>query len=264
MGSTSTPSLRMEAGATGTAGTGGDGGGGDGGGRDGGDGGDAGTFTHPADVFRLGTTGGSWANLGVGLPDDHVDIKPDELARYVKPDYFFLNAARTGAVLKSHMDAATTSSGTHYGRVELRQLTRNKQKAAWKAAGTTFVVEYELTVDHIQPKKPWATLGQFHDSESDALAIKIKGDRTRRERRTTVEATTPVRRSRRRTGPRHPSPGPDASTIFQYESLRTTFPPRNSQWSHPRTRTFCPSAVVPVRSHSETPRSPLTQCRSSP
>ena len=155
------------------------GGGGDGDGGDGGDGGGAATFTHPADVFRLGTTGGSWANLGVGLPDDHVDIKPDELARYVKPDYFFLNAARTGAVLKSHMDAATTSSGTHYGRVELRQLTRNKQKAAWKAAGTTFVVEYDLTVDHIQPKKPWATLGQFHDSESDALAIKIKGrDRT--------------------------------------------------------------------------------------
>ena len=106
------------------------------------------------------------------------------------------------------MDAATTSAGTHYGRVELRQLTRNKQKAAWKAAGTTFVVEYELAVDHIQPKKPWATLGQFHDSESDALAIKIKGrDRTSLDWVATFydedhptklsPATTPPRRTRR-------------------------------------------------------------------
>jgi hypothetical protein len=53
------------------------------------------------------------------------------------------------------------------------------------------------------------------------------------------------------------------STIFQYESFLRTFPSRNSQWSHPRTRTRRPSGVVPVRSHSETPRLPVTQCRSS-
>src|SRR5438552_1690624 len=59
------------------------------------------------------------------------------------------------------------------------------------------------------------------------------------------------------------APYADFSTIFQYESFRRTFPSRNSQWSHPRTRTWRPSGVVPVRSHSETPISPLTQCRSS-
>jgi hypothetical protein len=51
------------------------------------------------------------------------------------------------------------------------------------------------------------------------------------------------------------------STIFQYESLRITFPSRNSQWSHPRTRTRTPSAIVPVSVHSDTPILPLTQCR---
>jgi len=54
------------------------------------------------------------------------------------------------------------------------------------------------------------------------------------------------------------------STIFQYESFLVTFPSRNSQWSHPRTRILTPSGVVPVSSHSETPRLPLTQWRSSP
>lgn len=53
------------------------------------------------------------------------------------------------------------------------------------------------------------------------------------------------------------------STIFQYESFLMTFPSRNSQWSHPRTRTETPSGVVPVSSHSDTPILPLTQCRSS-
>ena len=42
------------------------------------------------------------------------------------------------------------------------------------------------------------------------------------------------------------------STIFQYESFRITFPSRNSQWSHPRTRTgphrpSCPSTSTRTR-----------------
>jgi hypothetical protein len=66
--------------------------------------------------------------------------------------------------------------------------------------------------------------------------------------------------------PGKPEYGPHAgfSTIFQYESFRITFPSRNSQWSHPRTRTRTPSVIVPVSVHSETPILPLTQCRPSP
>lgn len=57
---------------------------------------------------------------------------------------------------------------------------------------------------------------------------------------------------------------PQPSTSFQYESLRTILSPANSNRSQPRTSIRSPWGVVPVRSHSEQPRSPLTQWRSSP
>jgi hypothetical protein len=31
---------------------------------------------------------------------------------------------------------------------------------------------------HVQPNKPWVTIGQIHDSASDLLSIKVKGDTT--------------------------------------------------------------------------------------
>jgi glycine betaine/choline ABC-type transport system substrate-binding protein len=71
--------------------------------------------------------------------------------------------------------------------------------------------------------------------------------------------------------PRHDTSGrlagltaPHVPTIFQYESLRTILSPRSSNRSQPRTSTFSPATVVPVSSHSEQPRSPLLQWRSSP
>ena len=49
------------------------------------------------------------------------------------------------------------------------------------------------------------------------------------------------------------------STSFQKESFFVIFPAVNSNRSHPLTRIFLPSRVVPVNSHSETPRSPQTK-----
>ncbi len=54
------------------------------------------------------------------------------------------------------------------------------------------------------------------------------------------------------------------SSIFQKESLRMTFPWANSSRSTPRTSMSCPDIVAPVSVHSETPKSPQIQCRSSP
>src|SRR5262249_20132078 len=57
-----------------------------------------------------------------------------------------------------------------------------------------------------------------------------------------------------RRGPLHPVVGrPYFSTIFQYESLRTILPSRNSSRSTPRTRSPWPVLDVPVNSHVETP-----------
>ena len=53
-------------------------------------------------------------------------------------------------------------------------------------------------------------------------------------------------------------------TIFQNESLRVILPSSNSRRSTPRTSMRCPEVDVPVSVHSETPKSPHAQWRSSP
>src|SRR5215207_7654048 len=54
------------------------------------------------------------------------------------------------------------------------------------------------------------------------------------------------------------------STIFQKEPLRLILPSVNSKRSQPRTSTDSPVALVPRIVHSDTPRSPHVQWRSSP
>ncbi len=72
------------------------------------------------------------------------------------------------------------------------------------------------------------------------------------------------------TGQPHPRRRPHAAahaslTSFQYESLRVMRPSSaRSNRSQPRTSTRSPSVVVPVSIQRETPRSPQTQCSSSP
>ena len=71
------------------------------------------------------------------------------------------------------------------------------------------------------------------------------------------------RKGPRRRRPTNSAIQPTYSTIFQNESFFVIHPAVNSNRSQPLTRIFFPSRVVPVNSHSETPRSPHTKWRSS-
>ena len=64
--------------------------------------------------------------------------------------------------------------------------------------------------------------------------------------------------------PSRARPAAAQSTIFQKESLRLILPSVNSNRSHPRTSIGSPVAWVPRIVHSDTPRSPHVQWRSSP
>ena len=70
---------------------------------------------------------------------------------------------------------------------------------------------------------------------------------------------SPCRRSRHVA-----SLGARQSTIFQKELLRLIFPSAKCHRSHPRTSMRSPVRWVPRSVHSETPRSPQSQCESSP
>ena len=138
-----------------------------------------GTGGSPAQILGLGGAGGFF-NQGIGLSSGHVDISYSQLASgYTNSPYFVANSAGTGVQFRVNMDGKQTSTNTKYARSELRELKPDgTSKAAWTAGSGTHVMEWTFKVNHIPPNKPWCTIGQLHDSSSDAWAVKVKGDST--------------------------------------------------------------------------------------
>ncbi len=130
----------------------------------------------PAQLLHFGSTGGFF-NVGIGYSSGHVDRTYAEImAGGTWPPYFMLNAAGTAVQFLVYMDGAKTSANTNYPRSELRELGHDGvTKAAWVASSGSHVMEYSFRVNHVQPKKPWVTVGQIHDASQDNLGIKIKG-----------------------------------------------------------------------------------------
>lgn len=130
------------------------------------------------EIMDLGT--GFIAYLGIGLRGSSMfNVQyPELLTNYEKAGYYEMNAAGDGLVFKSWMDGGKTENSS-YSRVETREMkgSTGAEKAAWViGSGKTHVFEYTFAVNHIQPRKPWVTIGQVHDAASDFLAIKMKGD----------------------------------------------------------------------------------------
>lgn len=133
----------------------------------------------PAALLNLGGVGG-YFNEGIGYSTGHIDYPySDLIAGKSWPPYFMLNATNTAVQFLVYMDGAKTSINTNYARSEMRELTSDGvTKAAWNAGSGTHIMEYTFRVNHVQPNKPWVTVGQIHDSVSDAISIKIKGSTT--------------------------------------------------------------------------------------
>jgi hypothetical protein len=141
-----------------------------------------GTGVTPASLLGFGSTGGFW-KLDIGLDSGNVTIDYPTLKNgYTNYPYFTVNTAGTAVQFYTDMAGKQTSSGTAYARTELRELgSDGVSLAAWNASTSSSVVhqmQYTFKILHIQPNKPWATIGQVHDSSSDALSIKVKGSTT--------------------------------------------------------------------------------------
>ena len=106
---------------------------------------------------------------------------------------------------------------------------------------------------------PWATKERaMHALEMTAEAPRLDAARAQ------SRASRGGRPPRRRPDAASPTGARRHSTIFQKESLRLILPSVNSKRSQPRTSMRSPVAWVPRIVHSETPRSPQVQWRSSP
>ncbi|MBW4455850.1 MAG: polysaccharide lyase family 7 protein [Nostoc indistinguendum CM1-VF10] len=137
-----------------------------------------GNAQYPADVLDLS----KWKiTLPISLnspPNSNkaTEIKQPQLKTYSNSEYFRLNAAKNGVLLKAIAGGARTSKNTAYARSELREMQGDgTESAAWSCTNTDHAMYLEQTLLHTTRNKPEATIGQIHDSKNDLVMVKYFG-----------------------------------------------------------------------------------------
>ena len=110
-----------------------------------------------------------------GRPDE---IGTAALQSFSAPDFFFVNAAGDGVVLRAPCGGATTK-GSRFPRCELREMTPGgADETAWSTDDAApHVMEARLAVTRTPAKKPHVVCAQIHDAEDDLLMIRLEGRR---------------------------------------------------------------------------------------
>ncbi|MEH1836673.1 MAG: polysaccharide lyase family 7 protein [Nostoc sp.] len=137
-----------------------------------------GNAQYPADVLDLS----KWKlTLPISLnspPNSNkaTEIKQPQLKTYSNSEYFRLNAAKNGVLLKAIAGGARTSTNTAYPRSELREMQGDgTESAAWSCTNTDHGMYLEQTLLHTTTNKPEATIAQIHDSKNDLMMVKYFG-----------------------------------------------------------------------------------------
>ena len=136
-----------------------------------------GNAQYPADVLNLS----KWKiTLPISLnsnPNKATEIKQPQLKTYSNSEYFRLNAAKNGVLLKAIAGGARTSTNTAYARSELREMQGDDgtESAAWNCKNTDHGMYLEQTLLHTTTNKPEATIAQIHDSKNDLVMVKYFG-----------------------------------------------------------------------------------------
>lgn len=109
-------------------------------------------------------------------PETPDEILQAELASFVEPKFFFVDAAGDGVVFRAPC-GGSTSKGSGYPRCELREMAGpGKQNAAWNTTGGgTHTLTMKLAVTNLPPVKPHVVCAQIHDAKDDVLMVRLEG-----------------------------------------------------------------------------------------
>ncbi|MEQ8790519.1 MAG: polysaccharide lyase family 7 protein [Pirellulaceae bacterium] len=118
-------------------------------------------LTLPVDTERAGT------------PDE---VKQPELASFVDPRCFFVNAEADGVVFRAPCGGSTTKN-SKYPRCELREMTdRGETRAAWDTAGRAMhTMTMRVAVTKTPPVKKHVVCAQIHDADDDLMMVRLEG-----------------------------------------------------------------------------------------
>jgi hypothetical protein len=129
----------------------------------------------PAQILNIGTgSTQNYFNEGIGYSSGHVNKTMASIIDGTATDspYFTPNTAGNAVQFQVFCNGATTSTGTHYARSELRELLQDgKTNQAFKASTGTHILSGSSKVTHLPAHRPYACLAQMHDASSDCIMI---------------------------------------------------------------------------------------------
>lgn len=109
-----------------------------------------------------------------GAPDE---IRNPWLQTYTT-DFFKLNAAQDGVIMKAHAGGYTTS-GSQYPRTQLGEAQESGRTRVWNSFDGKHSLFVRMAITHLPEVKPDMNVAQIHDSNSYAVAVVIRGETLR-------------------------------------------------------------------------------------
>lgn len=136
---------------------------------------EAATCKYPAQVLDL-------TNWKLQLPiakdsDSIVEIKQPQLATYSKDPYFVTKSksCSDGVQFRAPVNGAHTS-GSHYARAELREMTNNgKDNASWSSMIGTHTFTETIAFTTLPKVKPDLVGAQIHNATEDISLLVLRG-----------------------------------------------------------------------------------------
>jgi Alginate lyase len=130
---------------------------------------------YPGDVLDLR---GWKLTLPIGTPDKPTqpeEIRQPELADFEISPWFQPTADCTGVAFRAPIDAPTTS-GSHYPRSELREMTADgSENASWSSTSGTHTMTVTEAFTGLPQGKPHLVGAQIHDDDDDITVFRLEG-----------------------------------------------------------------------------------------
>jgi len=129
---------------------------------------------YPSDVLDLR---GWKLTLPVGTarkPTHPEEIRQPDLANFAMSPWFQQTSDCSGVTFRAAVNAPTTS-GSHYPRSELREVTADGQDASWSSTSGTHIMSVVEAFTHLPEGKPELVGAQIHNDSDDITVFRLEG-----------------------------------------------------------------------------------------
>ncbi|MFZ5476062.1 MAG: polysaccharide lyase family 7 protein [Myxococcota bacterium] len=118
-----------------------------------------------------------YLTLPVGADGDPDRVEQPELSTWSEEPWFHVGDDGDTVVFHANAGGVTTS-GSHFPRTELREMTNGgMEKAAWSTRTGVHVMTIRQAITHLPEVVPHVVAGQIHDADEYVVLVRLDGNR---------------------------------------------------------------------------------------